>query len=689
MCASDDDRRTNRMNLIFGSRRTGNPGGGSLRSGVFRAALAVCGVAAIALPLQAAEHVPTAAEVVDLKEVGDPRISPDGQWVAYTVETPQPGGVPNHRRIWRVDAGGKGAAVELPAPDGASDRMPRWSPDGDELAFLSTREFPGMQDHPSSLARTQVWKIARDGGALQPVTASQGEVTSFSWSADGKQLAYLAIDPQSPEQKARIARKDDAIEVGHDAQYTRLWVQAASGGSARALTKPGLQVQDHEWAPDGRSFALRVSDEVGLGHQWYRSRVVLVSADDGRLLGTITERASATALQWSPDGSRLLYGQLGPYGHTGTQVVYTLGNQSRVVLGQEWPGSLRGLQWRDDATLVGTGLLGVRPRLLEVDPANGKVHEIIELHGPSRGFSLASDGRIAFVNGRTDSPPELAILSGGNVQWLTDTNPQVRDWPLGQVRDLVWRSSLDGREIHGVLVLPRQWRPGTRLPTLIQAHGGPADAWSSGWLASWHDWAQSLAMHGYAVLLPNPRGSTGQGNAFAELVRDDWGPGPLQDVLDGLDLLEAEGIADPARVAIGGWSYGGYLSAWAVGHSDRFRTAIVGAAVIDLGVMAMTTDIPYEYLPGYFGSVLDRREAYDRDSPIRYARNVKAPVLVLHGEDDKRVPISQGEQFYWALKFNQTPVEMVRYPRGPHWFEAREQERDVLERVLAWLDTHL
>nr|WP_272494164.1 S9 family peptidase [Stenotrophomonas mori] len=332
------------------------------------------------------------------------------------------------------------------------------------------------------------------------------------------------------------------------------------------------------------------------------------------------------------------------------------------------------------------GLRGVRPRLIEVDPRSGQVRERLALHGPSRGFSLARDGRVALVNGRVDAPPELAVVSGGDVQWLTDTNPQVRDWPLGQVRDLVWRSSRDDREIHGVLVLPPQWRPGTRLPTLVQAHGGPADAWSSGWLGSWHDWAQSLAMRGYAVLLPNPRGSVGQGNAFAELARDDWGAGPFQDVLDGLDLLEAEGIADPARVAIGGWSYGGYLSAWAVGHSERFRTAIVGAAVIDLGVMAMTTDIPYEYLPGYFGNVLERRDAYDRNSPIRHAHNVKVPVLVLHGEEDRRVPISQGEQFYWALKFNRTPVEMVRYPRAPHWFEAREQERDVLERVLDWLE---
>jgi len=654
-------------------------------------ALATVGIAmACACPVLAGSNVPSAATIVDLKELSDPQISGDGATIAYVVETPLPDGAAHRRRIWQVASDGGSAAVELAAPDEATDRMPRWSPDDSRLGFLSTRVLPD-QDTPARTtpARVQVWAVPRQGGTPQALTASAGDVTSFAWSADGSRLAYLAIEPQTPEHAARIARHDDAIEVGRNARFTRLWVIDTGGGDARVLTAPDLQVQDLAWSPDGRVFALRVSDDVGFGHMWYRSRVVLVSAHDGRLLHTVTARASAGPLEWSPDGSRLLYGELGPYGHSGTRVIYTPGDGTRVPLGTRWPGTMRSLQWRDNDTLVGVGLRGVRPRLLEVDARLGTVAERLRLQGAIRGTSLARDGRIALIHGRADTPPDVGVVSGAQVTWLTDTHPQVRAWPLGEVRDLVWRSSLDGRDIHGVLVLPPQWQPGTRLPTLVQAHGGPADAWSSGWLGSWHDWAQSLAMRGYAVLLPNPRGSYGQGNAFTELARGDWGHAPLQDVLDGLDLIEAEGIADPGRVAIGGWSYGGYLAAWAVGHSDRFRTAIVGAAVIDTGVMALTTDIPYEYLPGYFGSVLEQRDVYDRNSPIRSAHRVTVPVLILHGEEDRRVPISQGEQFYRALKFNGTPVEMVRYPRGPHWFEAREQERDVLERVIGWLDTHL
>ncbi|MEN5061944.1 S9 family peptidase [Luteimonas sp. TWI1416] len=666
----------------------------SLRALALRASIGICIAMACALPLQARDGAPSAAQVVDLKEVSDPQISPDGSTIAYTVETPRPAGASNLRRIWRVASDGRSASVELAAPDAAADRMPRWSPDGTRLGFLSTRAAPDV-DTTAPRASSQVWATAADGATPRPLTASAGDVTAFSWSTDGTRVAYLAIDPPAPERAARLARKDDAIQVGRDAQFTRLWLTDANGRNARALTPPDLQVQDLAWSPDGRTFALRVSDEVGLGAMWYRSRVVLISAEDGGVLGTVTARASGGPLAWSPDGTRLLYGQLGPHGHTATRMVYAPATDTHVALATTWPGTLRTLQWREDGTLVGIGLRGVRPQLLAIAPSDGEVVELVELQGPVRGLSLARNGRVALAHGRADHPPEVGTLSeadmlgGGHVTWLTNTNPQVRAWPLGQVRDLVWTSSRDGRQIHGVLVLPSDWRPGTRLPTLVQAHGGPADAWLSGWLGSWHDWAQSLAMRGYAVLLPNPRGSYGQGDAFTSLARGDWGDGPFQDVLDGLDAIQEEGIADPARVAIGGWSYGGYLSAWAVGHSDRFRTAIVGAAVIDTAVMALTTDVPYEYLPGYFGNVLEQRALYDRNSPIRSAQHVTVPVLVLHGEDDRRVPISQGEQFHRALLVNGTPVEMVRYPRGPHWFEAREHERDVLERVLDWLDRHL
>ncbi|MDH5822667.1 S9 family peptidase [Luteimonas sp. RD2P54] len=634
-----------------------------------------------------------AADLVALRQVTGPRFDPAGHRLAWVVATPQPEGRPPRQRIWRRVLAAGAQPRELPAPAEASDHAPAWSPRGDALAFLSDRRrgeaaaVAGDAPPPT----VQVWRVAADGDAAAALTAAPGGVTGFAWSPDGRRLAYLATEPEPPAARLRRERRDDPVEVHRAGRSARLWLQdpAEPGAAPRALTAPGLQVHDLAWSPDGRRLALRISDRPGLNDYWYRSRIVLVDAADGRHLRTLHPRASATPPQWSPDGRRLLYGVLGAHGMTAQAVVHDLDRDTRVALAPDWPGTLWRAQWDGRGGLVGQGLRGVRARFLRIDAQTGAWREFADAQAAAPEFDLAPDGRIAFVGMGDARPGDVWLLDGTARQALSDHNPQVAGWARGQLRELSWRSSRDGRQIHGVLVLPPGWRAGDGpLPTLVQIHGGPAWAWWSGWLGSWHEWAQLLAAHGYAVLLPNPRGSEGQGPEFARLARADWGGGDFQDVLDGLDLVVGEGIADPERVAIGGWSYGGYLAAWAVAHSGRFRTAIVGAGVTDIGAMALTTDTP-DYLPGYFGDPLAARAVYDRHSPIRHAGRIGVPVLILHGEEDARVPLSQGEMLYGALRFNGTAVEMVRYPREPHWFREREHQRDVLERVLGWLDRHL
>lgn len=643
---------------------------------------------ALALPVLAGAHAITPDDLVNLKQVTDPQITADGARIAYTVATPRGDGKPALSRVWRIDAAGDAKATELPAPAAANDSAPRWSPDGLQLLFLSDRTLSGGKKPGTGPASTQVWQVPRDGSTARVLTASAGEVLSFSLSHDGRSLAYVALDPLAPEAAARVKRKDDAIEVDHPQQFARLWVRDLPDGTARTLTPERMQMHEAVWSPDGKQLALRISTGTTLNDYWYRSRVVLIDAGDGRLLRTLCERASAAPPSWSPDGKRLLYGELGEHGMTATLFVHDLQDDKRVPLATDWPGTLWGAHWQNDAQLVGEGQRGVRAEFLRIDASNGKWTMLAQAQAPWQAFSVARNGDVAFVGMSDDMPAEIWSLTDGKARALTSTHPQVAQWSRGQLREISWRSSRDGLQIHGLLMLPPDYKAGTRLPTLVQIHGGPAWAWWSGWLGSWHEWAQLLASHGYAVLMPNPRGSEGQGSAFTEMARNDWGGGDYQDVLDGLDQIVEQGIADPDRVAIGGWSYGGYLSAWAVTQGDRFKTAIVGAGVIDIGGMALSTDTP-DYLPGYFGDPVSQRDAYDRHSPIRYADKVKVPVLILHGEQDKRVPVSQGEQLYGALRFNGTPVEMVRYPRGPHWFHEREHERDVLERVLRWLDTHL
>ncbi|APO96509.1 alpha/beta hydrolase family protein [Xanthomonas vesicatoria] len=634
-----------------------------------------------------AQTVPTPAQIMQLRSVGDPQISPDGRRIAYTVATPQAQGKPPLSKIWQIPVRGIAAAVSMPSTDAANDQHPRWTADGRRMLFLSTRPLPGDVTGGEQLASTQVWQQTPDARP-QLLTRSAGDISAFSLSADARQIAYLALDPPTAQAAADTDAKRDAVQIERPTRFSRVWVRDLRSGQTRVLTPPGLQVHDLAWSPDGRQLALRVSDGTTLNDYWYASRVQLLRLRDGTL-GTVLEpHASALPLQWSPDGRRLLYGQLGEHGMVANLIVHQLRNQRRVVLAQDWPGTLWLARWQNDSSLIGEGLQGVRGAFLRIDADSGRWKPLARPQLPYQAFTVARNGDIAYLGLRTDQPAEVWTLRAGQLAQRSSTNPQVATWTHGQLREMSWTSSRDGRSITGMLVTPPGWKAGTPLPTLVQIHGGPGAGWASGWLGSWHDWAQLLSTHGYAVLLPNPRGSEGQGAAFTELARHDWGGADFQDVLDGVDQLEREGVIDPARLAIGGWSYGGYLSAWAVTHSSRFKTAIVGAGVVDIGAMALTTDVP-DYLPGYFGDPVRNRAEYDAHSPIRYVDKVHVPVLILHGQADQRVPPSQGDMLYRALKLQGATVEQVTYPRGPHWFYETEHGVDVQQRVLGWLDAQL
>jgi dipeptidyl aminopeptidase/acylaminoacyl peptidase len=230
---------------------------------------------------------------------------------------------------------------------------------------------------------------------------------------------------------------------------------------------------------------------------------------------------------------------------------------------------------------------------------------------------------------------------------------------------------------------------GRTYPLIVHLHGGPGWYWLQRFMASWHDWGQWLAANGYAVLLPNPRGSGSRGREFMWSNRRNWGHGDLGDVLSGVDTLIARGLADPDRLAIGGWSYGGYLTSWAIGHSDRFKAAVVGAGVTDL-LSFQAADIP-SWLPGQMmlAQPYDDLDTYLRCSPILAAGQIATPTLVLHGAADERVRLGQGKELYHALKARGVPTEMVIYPREPHLFGELHHQRDLLRRVVAWYDRWL
>ncbi|MBV1834358.1 S9 family peptidase [Novacetimonas pomaceti] len=625
--------------------------------------------AAFPMPMAVgAEILP--ADIAALVHVEDPQISPDGRNVLYEKLSPPAPMAPAKSRLWVVPTQGGGADRPLPGSE-EGDHAARWAPDGTALAFI------GQRGH----ADAQHVMLARPWTApAHAVGELKGSPLSLRWSPDGRFLAVITTEKAVPEPRGVV------MEGAKGATHL-LIVDVQTGGS-REVPMDGKLVFDVDWSPAGDRLVLRTGEEGGLDYYWYRSRIEVVTLD-GHQVALLPHRATAVHPSFSPDGQSVLYGFFSEHGITGNVVRFDLKNHAETLVGKDWDGSLRYLEWdRDGHGLTALGLEGLSSCLVHVSLDDGKISVRSRVLGEQFSFSRSRDGSaIALEASTREHPDEAWLYQNGQGHPLTDNNPQVAGWPLGDQRPVHW-TGRDGTRLEGLLILPPGWKAGQKLPLFVQVHGGPLEAWSDGWLGSWHNWARLVASHGIAVFLPNPRGSEGQGDAFAEASRHDWGGGDYQDILSGVDSLVHDGIADPAHMALGGWSYGGFMAAWAAGHNDRFRTFVSGAGISDLLSMAVATDVGYSFIPAYFGDPLTHREEYAAHSPISFAKDIHTPMLLLHGDGDARVPTGQSRMLYAALHEAGKPVTFVHYPDAPHWFGGSvgsDYEVDVQERVLSWL----
>jgi dipeptidyl aminopeptidase/acylaminoacyl peptidase len=668
------------------------------------AALALASPASIrAAPITADAGGPIAPpDIMALRDMRDVELSPDGKTILFTVQAQIATFNPEQRTIWSVPSDGRAPARRFVTSAGADD-TPRWSPDGRAVAFVSDRKNPLASVSPTGLAFSsdldpadrsavsprQLWLIARDGGEALPLTALPSDIGGFAWSPDGRQIAFLASDPDSASEKADRAAKRDWVEMDTTRHTTRLWILDLASHAARRVSPANVNVADFAWSPDGKRMAVRMVDSGAINDFFYHARVALLDLATGAIGKPLIDHA-ADAPAWSPDGNTLLAPVIRTPGFIGLGVrLYDLRTDTLTALADDHPGLFTQARWAPDGrSILALSFEQTRSRLVRI-ARDGRVTRLAALDGEASDLTLSRDGRrVAVALSSPERPADVWTIDGGTAHPITTINPQVAAWKLGQVRQVGWTNSKDGKPVYGVLVTPPGYVAGTPVKTVVQVHGGPEWAWWSGWLGSWHEWAQMLATHGYAVLLPNPRGSDGQGTAFARAVGNDWGGMDYQDVLDGVDMLVAQKIADPARLGIGGWSYGGFMAAWAVTHGDRFKAAVVGAGPTDMTAMARITDTP-DFTTGYFGEPSAHLAELDRTSSVRLLERVTTPVLVLHGEQDTRVPVTLGLEFYRGLKLLGKPAEMVRYPREPHWFHEVEHQADIQRRVLAWFDGHL
>lgn len=631
----------------------------------------------------------TPASVTQLRSVGSPAISPAGTQIAYILSTPQAEG-PDHDDLWIVSAEGGDARALV---EGSTEQSaPAWSPNGARVAFLSELEDDDVTHaqftvegvaQPEEISGNQVWTVSPNGTGLLRLTAFAGGVTQFAYAPDGMTIALVA----AAEVREDAAPRDMTVKPFAE----DVFIFDIQTGVARRLSDEPIAASSIAWSPDGRSLALRVSRSMELDDIFYFSHPAIYDVASGERTHRLSVTSAYAHISFTPDGERLAFTELFEGGVHLEPRLYDLETGEITDILDDRHGRVQNIAWRpgSDNAIV-AAFRETAFNMLEVDPQGGGVSELFEIGGGDAEFSVAEDAHvIAYVNAPAEHPADI-YLYDGEPRRLTNHNPHTAGWTLGDVRAVRWTSSIDGRPIFGVLATPPGYNGTMPLPTVLQIHGGPEWYWAQGWnIGSFHDWARLLAGRGFAVLLPNPRGSEGQGAEFARAVMGDWMGADYQDIVDGAEWLVQRGIADPDRLGIGGWSYGGYASAWSLTQDDMFKAAVIGAPMTNLQAMFGATDTPF-YPIGYLGSVAENGELYDARSPVRQlSRPIDEAVLILHTENDVRVPLAQSLELYRRLRELEVEAEYYVYPDEGHWMVEAEHEQDMLERVLTFYETHL
>ena len=618
---------------------------------------------------------------VDLSIASDVQMSPDGQWVAFCVAPAGHAETIPTSTIFVVQADSSGQPRPLTDSD-HNNTAPRWSPDGGTLAYLSDRTERGVQ---------QLHRVALAGGDPTRLTSIDGGAERPCWSRDGREIFFTA------RRRALAGKPEPTSEIKVASQEPRpraVAVVAATGGDIRVIGPRNGHVWAFDESPDGAQMAAIVSPTNLLDDTADRTWLTIWPREDLRAVEPVTSfMRHSENVKWSPDGDAILVvGARRPdhdYDH-----IHLIGAASHDVTTFDDRGMSP--YW--------AGYAGERLLAINVENQHTYVDRLNEdqtwerlalgfrgrqrwLPGPVS--SSRDGGAHAFLGATPYRPADVfAVDRAGQEHRLTDLNPQLDGVALAAMEEIIWQEH-DELPIHGWLLRPPGADPEERLPLIVNVHGGPSMAWGNWFHGTWHDWGQLLAARGYAVLLPNPRGSTGKGQAFSSANMADLGGHDFEDVIHGIQELVERGIADSKRLGIGGWSYGGFLTAMAVVRTGRFKAAVAGAAVTNWPSKVGTTDIRPFNESNFPGPLHQRPDPYWVRSPVRYLKNATTPTLIVHGEADPRVPVTQGMEFYLGLKAMGVDTDFVRYPRQKHAFHERAFQLDLLERMLAWFDKYM
>ncbi|MBN1274152.1 MAG: S9 family peptidase [Candidatus Aminicenantes bacterium] len=613
----------------------------------------------------------TPEQTLKIRTVNDLQISPEGKFIAMTVSEP----IKESDRdvnIWLYNLNDN--TFFLFAASEKRDFFPRWAPDGKKIAFLSNRS-----------GKTQIHVIPIDGGEAEQFTNFKTNISSFQWSPGGKRIVFFAGEPETEEEKKKKEEKNDARVEDREDKPSRLWIFDIDGKDVRQLTKGDWRISSYEWLPDGDHLIVSATDSKR--HELLTDRLYRINLKYGGLEDVAEPALPFSHVRIDPGGERIAYLGTpadGPIAHD--LFVMDLEekkpvNKTRKSLDRP----VRSFKWEKNGDIFFQCEDGFKTRLGRIH-SNGQLEYIPAFEvDPSGSFAIGPD-YVAYVGQTAIHMPELWISrEPGKAEQVTHLNKEWMGIELIKP-EIVSYTSFDGRQIGAALYKPESLNTGFRVPLIVLIHGGPAGRWSDRFNA----WAQLLVRKGFAVLLPNIRGSTGYGQDFVAANRRDWGGSDFRDVMAGIDYLISEGIADPEKLGIGGWSYGGYMAAWAVTQTDRFKAAVSGAPMTDLAGEYGTEEAginPYD--TWYMGTPYENLELFQDRSPVTYIKRVKTPTLLLSGEKDVIDPIGQSQQFYRGLKRYGVETEFVIYPREGHGIREEKHRIDLLKRIIGWFEKHI
>lgn len=641
----------------------------------------------------------TLDDLAAFRDVSDPQISPDGAWVVYTVSAIDMQADKKNRDLWMTSW--DGATTLQLTFNKESEHTPRWSPDGKTLAFLSSRNVEEETD--------QVWLMNRDGGEAEKITDCKGGVNDYVWSPDGKRLALIVADPDSEAIAAKDKtekktpkpividryqfKKDEAGYLRHWRQH--LYVFDLATRQATLLTPGDDDEYLPAWSPDNSALV------------FVSKRGADSDRDDNYDLYTIPAHASATPRRlttydgvdnhpdwesrpaWSPDGKQIAYLQGGPqqliyYGVYQLAVIPAAGGAAQLVAPLD--RNMYSPQWSADGAAIYFLLEDDRTTLLaKVSAAGGKVERLLNDRRVISDFALAPNGKIALLSSRPHEPNEVFALDHAALRPLSRKNETLlAKLKLGALEEISFKSK-DGTTINGFVVKPPDYVAGKKYPALLRIHGGPVSQFGNEFMFDW----QLFAARGYLVVACNPRGSSGRGEKFSTAIYADWGNKDAQDVLAAVDHVVAQGLADPQRLGVGGWSYGGMLTNYTIAQDTRFKAAVSGASISNI-LAGYGTD---QYIREYeyeLGAPWQNLAAWTRVSfPFLHADRIVTPTLFLCGQDDFNVPLLNSEQMYQALRRLGIDTQLVIYPGQYHGLTKPSYLRDRLERYLAWYGKYL